>query len=63
MTLIETFGVDNSSSSHTDNCKNNYLLGEGPADDINGSVGAAEETFSINFSKAKTILLEFAFYW
>ena len=47
-------GVDNSSSSHTDNCHNDFLLlGEGPTDDINGSVDAAEQTFSINFSKAK----------
>ena len=42
------FGVDNSSSSHT----NNFLvLGEGPTDDINGSFGASEQTFSINLSK------------
>ena len=46
--------VDNSSSSHTDNCHNDFLLlGEAPTDDINGSVDAAEQTFSINFSKAK----------
>ena len=30
------------------------MLGEGPTDDINGSVGTAEKKFSINFSKAKT---------
>ena len=34
MTLLRIFvifDVDNSSSSHTDNCKNNFLvLGEGP---------------------------------
>ena len=36
------FGVDNSSSSHADNCKNSFLvLSEVPTDDINGSVGAA----------------------
>ena len=31
---VVTFGVDNSSSSHTDNCENNFLvLGQRPADD------------------------------
>ena len=49
------FGVDNSSSSHTDNHKNNFLvLGEGTTYDINGSFGAAEKKFSINFTKART---------
>ena len=46
--------VDNSSSSHTDNQKYNFLLlGEGPTEGINNSVGTAEEN-SINLSKAKT---------
>ena len=32
------FGIDNGSSSHTDNSKNNVLvLGEGPTDGINDS--------------------------
>ena len=36
-------GVDNSSSSHSDNRKKNFLsLGEGMMDDNNSSVGAAE---------------------
>ena len=40
---VVIFGVDNSSSSHNDNQKNNFLvLGEGPADDINDSTVAAE---------------------
>ena len=30
------------------------MLGEGLTDNINGSVGAAEKKFGINFSKAKT---------
>ena len=48
------FGVDNSSSSHTDNRKNNFLvLREGATFDINGKFGASEKRFSINFSKAK----------
>ena len=57
MLLLGIFGVDNSSSSHTNNCKIHFLvLGEGPNDDINGSVGALEKNFSINFSKIKTKL-------
>ena len=49
------FGDDNSSSSHADNRKNNFLvLGEGPTEDINDSMGPEERTFSINFSKTKT---------
>ena len=48
------FGVDNSSSSHADNRKNNFLvLGEVDTFDINGSFGAPEKKFSINFTKAK----------
>ena len=43
------------SSSHIDNHKINFLvLGEGPAYGINGSFASPEETFSINFTKAKT---------
>ena len=49
------FGVDNSSSSHSDNRKNNFLiLGEGPIYGINGNFGAPEKNFDINFSKANT---------
>ena len=48
-------GVNHGSSSHTDNCKNNFsVLGEGSTDDINGNVGAAEQKSSINFIKGKT---------
>ena len=37
---VLTFGVDNSSSSHADNCKNNFLvLGKGGIFVINGSFG------------------------
>ena len=50
--MFVNFGVDNSSSSHTDNCKNNFLvLGEGPTYGINGSF---EKKSSINFSKVNT---------
>ena len=52
---IIIFGVGNSSSSHTDTCKNNFLvLGGGPTDDINDNIGAEEKKFSIKFSKAMT---------
>ena len=48
-------GVDNSSSSHTDNLTNIFLiLGEGYTLGINGNFGAPENNFSINFSKSKT---------
>ena len=49
------FGVDNSSSSHAENRKNNVLvLREGPTDNLNDRVGEPEQKFSINFSKTKT---------
>ena len=49
------FCVDNSSSSHAYNRKNNFLvLGEGPTFGINGSFGSPETKFSINFSKPNT---------
>ena len=52
---IVIFGVDNSSSSHTDNWKNNFLaLCEGPTQGINDSTGAAGKKISINFSKVNT---------
>ena len=36
---VNFFGVDDSSSSHSDNCKNNFLiLGEGLTYGINGSL-------------------------
>ena len=54
------FVVDNSSSSHADNLKNNFLvLGEGNTFGINGSFGAPEKKFSISFSKKHKILLDF----
>ena len=46
---IVSFGVDNSSSSDTDNGKNNFLvLGDGDTFGIDGRFGAPEKTFSIN---------------
>ena len=43
--------VDNSSSTHFDNRKNNFL---GPTFGINESFGSPEKKFSINFRKART---------
>ena len=44
---VLTFGVDNSSTSHTDNLKNIFLvLGDRTTDDINGSVRIAKKKFS-----------------
>ena len=52
---VAMFGVDATSSTRTESCKNNFLvLSEGPTGDIKGRIGAAEKKFSINFSKAKT---------
>ena len=49
------FGVDNSSSSHADNRKNNFLiLGLSWTFRINGSFGSPEKKISINFTKANT---------
>ena len=47
------FGVNSSSSQHTDNRKNNFLiLGLGPTYGINGKFGTTEKKFSINFTKS-----------
>ena len=52
---VIVFCVDNSSPSHADNLKNNFLvLGEGNTFDINENLGAPEKKFSINFRKANT---------
>ena len=52
---IRSFGVDNSSSSHSDNRQNNFLiLGEDPTYGVNGSFGSPEKKFNINFTKANT---------
>ena len=49
------FGVDKSSSSHSDDCKNIFLvLDEGPTFRINRSFGSAEKKGCINFSKTNT---------
>ena len=52
---VVIFGVDNSSSSHADNCKNNVLvLGEGSTYNITGSFDIPEEKFCSNFTKEET---------
>ena len=44
-------GIDNSSSSHSDNLKNNFLvLGEGPTCGSNRSFESREKKISINFT-------------
>ena len=54
-------GVDNSSLSHADKRKNDFvMLAEGPTFEINGSFGISEKNFSINFSKENTKFALFA---
>ena len=49
------FGVDNSSSSHSDNRKNNLLIfSEGPTYGINGRFALPEKKFNINFTRTNT---------
>ena len=51
---VVIFNVDNSSSSHADNGKNNFLvLDKWDTFGINGSFGVLERKFSINFRKTK----------
>ena len=47
---VVIFDADNSPSSHANNLKIK-VLGESPTYVINGSFGAPEKNFSINFSK------------
>ena len=59
---LRSFGTDFASNIvtlfHTNNKNYNFLvLGERPTDGINGSIGAAERKFSINFSKGKDKML------
>ena len=61
--IVVIFGVDNSSASHNDNRKNNFLvLGDGPTNDINGSGDAAEQKFSINFTWVCIIMVIMVIY-
>ena len=58
MTMLKMFiifSVDNSSTSHTNNRKNDILvLREGPPQSINDSTGASEKKISTTFSKTDT---------
>ena len=52
---VVIISVDNNSSYHTNNQKNNFLvLAEGPTDGINDSTVVRENKISINVSKEKT---------
>ena len=52
---ITIFGIDNSSLSHTDNLKNDFLiLGERDSFGIKRSFGAPGKKINMNFSKSKT---------
>ena len=58
------FVVDNSSSSQSDNRKNNFLvLGEGPTQGIIDNTGAAEKNIVLTLVKQKQILLKFTLEW
>ena len=53
--FLMTYDVDNSLSFHVNNGANYFFVwGERPTNDIIGSISAVENTFSIDFSKAKT---------
>ena len=56
---VITFGVDNSSSSHADNLKNNFLILSKRDFGIIGNFDAPENKVSVSFSKASNILLDF----
>ena len=51
------FGIDNSSSGHSKNVCNNFLvLSEGSTDGIDDKVAEPKKKLSINFTKSKTKL-------
>ena len=51
---VVIFGVDNSSSSHPDNIKNDILvLGEGPIDESDDTKITTEVKYSVNITKSK----------
>ena len=54
---VNIFGVENSSSTHTDNIKENVLvLGEGQRQRLDNITITAEATYSINFTRSKKLL-------
>ena len=58
------FGVDNKSSSHTNNLKNDFLiLVEGPTFGINGSFGASEKNLTLILVKQRQNFVWVLFYY
>ena len=54
---IVIFGADNSSSRHSDNRKNNFLvIGHGTTDVINNSVATIEKKLMVNFAKSNLLI-------
>ena len=52
---VVIFGIDNTSSSHTDNQKNKFLvIGGGTTKSLDYSISTVEKEISINFSKSNT---------
>ena len=51
--IVIIFAVDNSSSSHSDNRKNNFSV-QSETFEINGSFDSTGKKISINFTKANT---------
>ena len=52
---VIVFGTDNSSTSHSDNFKNNFLiLVEVPTYGVNGRFESPEKNININFAKANS---------
>ena len=62
---VVIFGVDNSSSSHTDNQKNNFwVFDEGSSTaDINNSVGTAKVKIVLTLLKQTKIFFELSLKW
>ena len=70
---VTIFGVDNSSSSHTDNLKNVFLtLGKKDTFGINGSFGAPEKNLTLKSVKQRqnfawvciiTVIIVFFFFF
>ena len=61
---VVIFGVDNSSSFHTDNRKNNVLVtGEGPTQGISDSTGSAGKNLVLTLVEKIQIFAEFLLQW
>ena len=54
--IVIIFGIDNSSSVHSDNRKKNiFVLGKDPADELYNTTLTARAEYSINFSEQQDI--------